>query len=268
MSVAPGTPHKALNAQIDRGSDRAVFRQIADHLREAIQTGVLAPGEKLPSESQMQEHYGVQKMTTRAALDLLKAEGLVQSEHGRGVFVRTRPLVRRLAADRFARKHRKAGKAAFLAEVEAIGARPSVDSISVTETATVPRVAAPLGLRARERVLVRRRRYLIDGHPVEVATSYIPASIARGTQIAEPDSGPGGIYARFEELGHRLDHFTEQIQARMPSADEARALALPGGVPVIRLVRTAFDTDGRAVEVCDTVMSSEAYVLDYQLPAR
>jgi GntR family transcriptional regulator len=38
-------------------------------------------------------------------------------------------------------------------------------------------------------------------------------------------------------------------------------------VPVIHLIRTAYDTEGRAVEVCDTVMAADAYVLAYQLPA-
>jgi GntR family transcriptional regulator len=53
----------------------------------------------------------------------------------------------------------------------------------------------------------------------------------------------------------------------MPTPDEARVLALPPGVPVFRLVRTAFDADGRAVEVCDTIMASDAYLLAYDLPA-
>ena len=53
----------------------------------------------------------------------------------------------------------------------------------------------------------------------------------------------------------------------MPTPEEARALNLPPGVPVFRLVRTAYDIEGRAVEVCDTIMSAEAYVLNYELPA-
>ncbi|MFC7469755.1 UTRA domain-containing protein [Actinomadura keratinilytica] len=117
------------------------------------------------------------------------------------------------------------------------------------------------------RVLARRRRYLLDGRPVEFATSYLPLDIARGTQIAEPNPGPGGIYARLEELGHQLDHFEEEIRARMPSPSEVKTLQLASGVPVIHLIRTAFDTAGRAVEVCDTVMAADAYVLSYQLPA-
>ena len=41
----------------------------------------------------------------------------------------------------------------------------------------------------------------------------------------------------------------------------------PPGVPVFRLVRTAFETDGRAVEVCDTIMAADAYLLAYDVPA-
>jgi GntR family transcriptional regulator len=257
-----------LSQVVDPASDRPVFRQISDHLRDLISSGRLEPGELLPSESQLVEHYGVTRTTARQALAVLKAEGLVVAEHGKGSYVRPRPKVRRLGSDRFARRHREAGKAAFVAEVEAAGAAPSVDRIAITEERPTPDVAGRLGLRSNQKVVVRRRRYLIDGHPVELATSYIPASLARGTAMTEPNTGPGGIYARLEETGHRLDHFDEQVRARMPLPEEAQALHLASGVPVFHLVRTAYDTDGQAVEVCDTVMSSDVYQLDYELPAR
>jgi GntR family transcriptional regulator len=260
--------NQVLTEGLDPTSDRAVFRQIADHLRDAIVAGRLREGDQLPSETQLIDHYGVTRMTARQALGILKGEGLVVAEHGRGVFVRPRPRVRRLGSDRFARRHREEGKAAFLAEVEGVGAKPSVDQIKVTEERPPSTVAELLNLTSKDRVIVRRRRYLIDGHPVEFATSYIPSDIAKGTAIAEPNSGPGGIYARLEELGHRLDHYDEEIRARMPHPDEARTLVLPAGVPVFQLVRTAVDQDDRPVEVCDTVMSADAYVLDYRLPAR
>src|SRR4051794_1857883 len=178
--------------QVDPSSDRAVFRQIADHLRGAIAAGELREGERLPSETQLMEHYGVARMTLRQALGILQAEGLVQSEHGRGVFVRPRPQVRRLASDRFARRHRQAGKAAFTAEIEASGRTPGLDMLEITEDRPEPEIRERLSLPPRSKVVVRRRRYLVDGHPVEFATSYIPADLGRGTPIAEPDTGPGG----------------------------------------------------------------------------
>ncbi|MGO4748429.1 GntR family transcriptional regulator [Streptomyces sp. 2MCAF27] len=250
---------------LDPTSDRAVFRQIADRLREAIDKGRFKEGDKLPSETELVEHFGVSRMTVRNALALLQQEGLAVSEHGKGVFVRPRPPVRRLASDRFARRHRDQGKSAFTVEAEAAGSRPEVDSLEVKEERPSQDIAARLG--SPRKVLARRRRYLLDGRPVEFATSYLPLDLARDTPIAQPNPGPGGIYARLEEMGHRLDHFDEEIRARMPSPAEVRTLHLASGVPVIHLIRTAFDAEGRAVEVCDTVMAADAYVLSYRLPA-
>src|SRR3954462_7370125 len=132
---------------IERDADGpSPYRQIAGHLREAIRRGELAPGDRLPSETELIDHYHVARMTVRQAVAELRGEGLVIPEHGRGVFVRSRPParrppparlprgppVRRLASDRFARRHRDAGKAAFLAEAEGLG-RPSVDGIEINE---------------------------------------------------------------------------------------------------------------------------------------
>jgi GntR family transcriptional regulator len=71
-----------------------------------------------------------------------------------------------------------------------------------------------------------------------------------------------------EEQGHILERFTEDVTARMPTPQEARLLNLSPGVPVFRLVRTAYAMDGRPVEVCDTVMAADAWLLSYELPAR
>lgn len=256
-----------LTEHIDAGSDRAVYRQIADHLRTAIAKGRLREGEQLPSEVGLMTHYGVARMTIRNALRVLQDEGLVTAEHGRGVYVRARPPVRRLASDRFAQRHRKEGKAAFLAEAEQSEAHPAVDMIKVSQASPPAEVAERLHLAEDDRTVVRSRRYSLNGRPVETAVSYIPADLARGTPISDPNPGPGGIYARLEEHGHTLARFTEEVTARMPTPEEARLLSLSPGVPVFRLVRTAYDSDGRAVEVCDTVMASDAYLLAYELPA-
>ncbi len=252
---------------IDSTSDRAAFRQIADQLRDDIVTGRLGEGHQLPSERQLMDLFDASRGTIRQAIAILRSEGLVEPQHGRGVFVRAHPPVRRLASDRFARRHREAGKAAFTVEMEAEGRIPEVEVLEVRPGAVPPKVARRLGVEPGEKVLVRSRRYLADGQPLELATSYLQLNIVEGTPIAQKNPGPGGIYARLEEAGHRLDHFTEEVTARMPTPEEARALRLGDGVPVIALIRTAFDTAGAAVEVCDTVMAADRYVLSYTLPA-
>jgi len=99
------------------------------------------------------------------------------------------PPVRRLASDRFAQRHRKEGKAAFNAEAAQIGARPQADMLTVTEARPPAEAADRLGLADDAEVVVRSRRYLLDGKPVETAVSYIPADLARGTPIADPNPG-------------------------------------------------------------------------------
>jgi GntR family transcriptional regulator len=253
---------------VDRRDDRPPFRQIADQLRTAIERGDLRAGDRLPSEAVLIRHYGVARMTVRQAIQELRTEGRVVAEHGRGVFVRQPAPVRRLASDRFLRRHREAGQAAFLAEADKSGVRPQVDQIEVTKAAPPDDVRERLRLPDCELVVVRSRRHLADDRPVETAVSYLPASVADGTAITEVNTGPGGIYARLEEAGHELGHFTEEVTARMPTAVERRRLELADGVPVLVVVRTAYDTAGRPLEVCDTVKAAPAYVLEYDIPAR
>lgn len=79
--------------QVDRTRDRAVFRQIADGLREAVAAGMYGPDEALPSEVTLIAHFGVARMTVRQALQVLREEGLVRTAPGRGVFVRARSKI-------------------------------------------------------------------------------------------------------------------------------------------------------------------------------
>jgi GntR family transcriptional regulator len=249
-----------------RGSDAPLFRQIAAALRERILDGDLGTGDRLPSETELMAQYGVARMTVRNALAELRAEGLVIAEHGRGVFVRPRPPVRRLASDRFARRHRQAGLGAFLAETQDIGVA-EVDQFQLAREVPTTRVRGLLKLTGSAKVVARRRRYLLDSEPVELADSYVPLQLATGTAILERDYGPGGIYARLEETGHMLAEFREEVSARMPTPVERQRLQLPTGTPVILLTRVAFDTSGLPVEMTDTVKAAHRYVLEYRIPA-
>jgi DNA-binding FadR family transcriptional regulator len=73
---------------IDPSADRAVFRQLADLLRDQIQSGALAPGRPLPSELRLAQEYGISRTTVRQAIGQLRTEGLVTVDRPRGTFVR------------------------------------------------------------------------------------------------------------------------------------------------------------------------------------
>ena len=71
----------------ERNDPRPAYLQVADELRDSIDSGGLKPGERLPSGRDLARRYGVAPMTVSHALDVLRGEGLVEAYQGRGVFV-------------------------------------------------------------------------------------------------------------------------------------------------------------------------------------
>jgi GntR family transcriptional regulator len=72
---------------VDQMDPTPLYDQLAAILRKQIQGGELSPGELLPSESYMQQEYGVSRGTVRRALSILREEGLVVTITARGTFV-------------------------------------------------------------------------------------------------------------------------------------------------------------------------------------
>ncbi|MFE7626601.1 GntR family transcriptional regulator [Streptomyces sp. NPDC057509] len=249
-------------------SAKAKYLQIADDLTAQIRSGALAAGDPVPSETTLMERYGVASGTVRKAVAELRATQLIETHHGRGSFVRSRPPVQRKSSDRFRRAHRKAGKAAYLAEAEQSSGKPSVAVLFVGPVQAPEEIAERLGVPVGSQVLARKRRYFREGVPTEEATSYLPWDIAKDIpELFAENPGGGGIYARLEENGHTLAEFSETVRARLATKAEAAALALSPGSPVIHLVRNAGTGHGQVVEVCDTIMAADQFILEYRFPA-
>lgn len=75
---------------LDLDDPRPPYQQVAAALRAAILTRKIEPGEKLPSQAELTQRYGVARMTIQQALRILKDEGLVSSRQGSGMYVRER----------------------------------------------------------------------------------------------------------------------------------------------------------------------------------
>ncbi|MGA4841814.1 GntR family transcriptional regulator [Streptomyces sp. G45] len=249
-----------------RGSARQPeYQRIAAELRAGIEAGEYGPGERLPGENDLMATHGVARMTARQALALLQAEGLVEARKGAGVFVRDFRPIRRRGIERLAHTQWGSGRSIWAADV---GERDLVvDSVGVTEEAAPAAVAGVLELGDEDRVCVRRRRFVLDGKPVLLSVSYLPMDLVGGTPITRPDTGPGGTYARLEELGHRPVRFREEIRSRMPNGEESAQLNMAPGTPVMLVGRTAYDEQGRAVEANEMVLDAAAYVLEYGFEA-
>ncbi|MEU7590653.1 GntR family transcriptional regulator [Micromonospora sp. NPDC049230] len=85
---------------IDPQSERAVYQQVADALRVSITSGVIAPGQLLPSSRTLEQTYGVSRETVRRTLAVLRAEGLVVTEPSLGTRVRVAEQRRQVSVAR------------------------------------------------------------------------------------------------------------------------------------------------------------------------
>lgn len=159
------------------------------------------------------------------------------------------------------------GAGHLVPEADAGGREGAAEFLSVADEPAPAAVAAALGIAEGAPACVRRSRFLLDGKPVLLATSYLDAALVAGTPIAEPDSGSGGIHARLAELGLEPARFREEIRSRMPSPEEADRLGLAAGTPVVLVSRTAFAAGGRVIEVDEIVLDASAYVLEYAFDA-
>ena len=126
----------------------------------------------------------------------------------------------------------------------------------VTELAPPTDVAAALNLPAGGTAVVRRRAILLDGDVIELADSYYPADLARGTGLAEQRKIKGGAPTLLAELGYHPRHVTEDLEFRDADDTERAALSLPAGASVLRLLRITSTEDGSPYEVQLMVMKA------------
>lgn len=244
-------------------------RRIATALRQAIEDGTYAPGDKLPSERELASQFHTARNTAREAISLLQIDGLLDVQHGRGVFVRTRTPMIRLGANRYsARTRRETGLSPFRAEAQRQGKEPRVDVPDISRIAPPSDVADRLGITSSgEDVVQRVNHYYADDEPIQIGITYSPWSLVEGSVLAtHANTGTGSIYGRFDELGHRITRAHDEISARMPRPEEAETLSVPPGVPVIEVLHTGLDQYGEPFEVTRFVMRADRNILDYNVP--
>jgi GntR family transcriptional regulator len=242
----------------------AAYRRVADELRSQIERGDLAEGTQLPTLSQIARVYEVPRSTAGRALDALRAAGLVVTRQGAGTYVRQFGRISRVSPARLATARWGAG---LMIQDHDTGARPRVVDVVVGDVPAPGFAAVALGVDPGTAVLRRSRRFLVDDRPVQLAISYLPTELTRGTQIEHTDTGPGGTYARLAEAGHAPTEFTERVIMRGPTPDEAADLSLAiRESRVYEITRYAY-AGNRCVEVNRMVLDAGAYELIYSFPA-
>ncbi len=250
---------------VNPGDTRPPYRQVADTLRTEIASGVLGPGDPLPSNAAIMERFKVASSTAQRAVRTLISEGIIRSVVGRGVFVREkRPW--RVVSSRYLSVPSEGEPDRWTTEGAADGRRADQRITFVGEVDPPDDVADSLRLPEAAKAVVRKRVMLFDDEPVELADSYYPAELVRGTRIMDRRKVPRGVRAVLADLGVTPLHVLEVVYTRMPTPEESRALHLSMGVPVFHVVRTVLSEDDRPIEVDVMILGGDRNRLEYELP--
>ncbi|MFG2090278.1 MULTISPECIES: GntR family transcriptional regulator [unclassified Spirillospora] len=248
--------------------DRPAYLRIADTLREGIRDGSLPPGTRLPTIAELCEAHGVSEIVVRQAIALLRGEGLVETRRGGGTLVRLVPPARRVAMDRYRAVTRPMAvpETTFTRDQ-----RITWEEYRLDKEFSRVRADAELGalfeLPAGTELLRRRFVFHARGEPQQISVNYLPWDLVGDTPVSDParEPWPGGTLAQLAYLGHPPTRVEEAVRSRMPTPEEAEALRMTAGVPVLAITRRLLSGAG-VMEVCrDIVLPADRVVLDYSI---
>ncbi len=234
-------------AAIDKTSYVPYYKQLAELLRKDIDAQQ-AKSEmyQLPSENELAEQHGLSRATVRHALDELARNGWIYTQKGVGSFAPARRIEQDLTA--------------LVSTTEDMRQRGWNLVTQVLDLRSVPAsevVASALALAAAAPVFELRRLRIVDDLPLSLQTAYLPVALC---PMLEQDDLTGSLYRLLESrYGLRLWTARETLRARSATNEEAEALAVQSGSPVLYAERTTYAADGQAVEYLEAVWRGDRY---------
>jgi GntR family transcriptional regulator len=229
------------------------YARIVTALQERMTDGTYRPGDMLPSETALIAEFGASRPIVVRALGILQQDGWISSEHGRGRFVRrTQP----------AHARQGAGRDLFRPETGA--------GVKILDVQTIPaptRAASALHLDPNRLVLARRRLVTTGAGPIELATLYLQAELAEGTDLTRPRplrADPLSVVT--SARGVEFEFASDRISARYATTDEATLLQIGRREPVLSVLVTAFDTNGTPRIAVDACLATSRLELEDTFP--
>ncbi|MGX7669122.1 GntR family transcriptional regulator [Plantactinospora sp. DSM 117369] len=240
------------------------YRAIADELRHRMTTGVIPAGALIPSEKTLTAEFRVARGTIRQAINVLRSEGLVVTDHGRGTYARPDLPVRHFGPERYRAQRQEApvngadcnrqhGTEQTENAYQEVVATAELADLCQVEPGTV--------------LLEHRALYRERGVPYQIVTSYLSSEMMIELPLAKAEDAPcpSEHIVRLRNAGIAVTKILEVVRARAPSVDEMRALQLSIGVPVLAITRRTFSGE-RVVHVsADIVMRADCVAVEYAI---
>jgi GntR family transcriptional regulator len=239
-----------------------LYRQIAEDLRQRIESGELPRGSRLPTEIELRERYGASRNTVRDAIKWLASRSLVETRPGQGTFVteKIKPFVTTLTGD--PQREHGAESPVYIADVMASGRTPRNSPPRVEVQIATGWLADALRIAEGTQVISRHQQRFIDDIPWSLQTTFYPMSLVTqgATRLLEArDIEGGAIEYLAAECGIKQAGYRDSISVRSPGETETAFFRLPadGRVPVYEVHRVGFDQHGNRFRLTVTVYPAD-----------
>jgi GntR family transcriptional regulator len=238
---------------LNRDLATPLYHQIRDLLLDEIQNGGFSPGERIPSEADLEAKYKVSRITVRQAIQSLVQEGLLYRQQGRGTFV-ARPKVR----------HSLNTLTSFSRQMLDRGMTPSTKLIESEIVAARGLVQEALAVPDGTLVTKLRRLRLADEEVMGIQTAYIPVSLC--PELADLI---GDNISLYDLLRRKYDlrpvRAIENYTAVLLEPYEARLLDQKQRQPALAAERITYLADNRALEYVTSILRADRYTLTVEL---
>jgi len=211
-------------------------------LREAVADRTLRPDDALPPERDLAAEFGVSRITIRKAIEGLVNEGVLDTHHGSGTFVRTR------VEKNFAQL------TSFSEEMQARGMSPSGRWISRSAGKVSPEEALTLRASPGTKVYRFSRIRLADEAPMSIEHATVLASC-----LPELDSVEDSLYAALHETNNRPIRALQRLSALLLNVEQAELLGASAGDAGLLVERVGFNEDGTAIEFSQSYYRGDTY---------
>ncbi|HOX31849.1 MAG TPA: GntR family transcriptional regulator [Spirochaetales bacterium] len=224
-------------AKIDSRSP--IYLQLREVIRNKIEEGEYSPGLAIPSENELAETYGINRLTVRSAIDALVHEGLLKRVQGKGVYVMGRKMERDLET-----------LGGFTQTMIEKNARPSTKLLAKARRPAGDKYAPIFKLGVEEELYYVRRVCFADESPVSLEEIYIPAALV--PKLEGIDLGVFSLYEVYGFYGIKLKRATQTLDVTRLGQNDARMLGVDASQVVFLFECTSYDEKGRAIEFART----------------
>lgn len=230
---------------IDAASGVPLYVQLKEILREQIRSRAWKPGDRIPAEEAIKDHFQVSRATVRQAIAVLEQEGHLVRHQGRGTFV-SQPKIEMKLQHFYS----------FTQDMDERGLHPETRIIMFDVVLRRPGVAEILGVPEMEPLLKLIRLRMANGEPIMLETTYIPQRLV--PDLTEEDIANHPLYSLLE--GRYQMHLSRAVESFEPILiDEfaAKMLDVPKGSPALYLERIGQLAQGEPVELSQSVVRGD-----------